>query len=290
MGVQGLVEFKIEVETGLAQKRVKPFARSRRDEEAGVLAHLVKVGGDIGAPVLGRADKCPRFGLGDRQPLAVDVEPVMVGAAPGPFVIVLAMLRIGHGDIGVMHVRPLGEPVGAIGVDHHDLVDDGLVQKRLDLGALRRGQVIENERRGIIARGFRAVHAVGELDNDRLIFRDLSVGLAQGELGLSDLFKPSLVGGRGDGDAQDGTAEMTAADGLYANAVRRGGDGLYVGRMHFRRENDLAALIPQNRFGCRDRRIIAGVKIQQVRNRFGRVVRLEIGRCGASRGQGQGQR
>ena len=123
------------------------------------------------------------------------------------------MLGIGDRNFGAMHVRPLGEAVRAVGIDHHHQVDHHLVEQLLDFRALGRGEVIEQRHGAVIAGTLRPVHAMGDLNDGGMVGGRLGrVRSDQAALGGADLFKPRLIVGGGDGDAVDRPAKMATSD------------------------------------------------------------------------------
>ena len=271
--VEQLVHLEIELQSGLAEKRVKAVHRSWRDEEGGVAAHLVQVRGDVGHPVMGCVHECGSFGLGHGQPLAVQVEPVMIGPPPRPGAGVLAMLGVGNRSLGMMDVHVVGKAARPVRIDQDDLVDHRGFEQSLDFLALCCGEEVEQGRAGIVAGRLGSVHAVGHLDDDRGLLGDFSraAGVRERQMSLANLLQPGLIGRGGGGHAKDGTSEVGPPDHLDADSVGGGRYGAGITMEHFRRGDDFPGRKAGHILRLGDGAVIGDVLREQVFNRARRV-------------------
>jgi|GEM_PF-4534628 len=101
------------------------------------------------------------------EPVTVQVEPVVVGAAAGPGLEVLAVLRIGHGHAAPVAVGPVHKPIPAVRIEHGIDDEHSLRQQRIDLRSASRRQVVKRKQRRFGAAGFVAMDAVAQVGDDR---------------------------------------------------------------------------------------------------------------------------
>ena len=114
-------------------------------------------------PFADRRDLAARFRLGQSEPVAIQIEQIMVEAPAGPLLVVLGSGRIGnrHGAarLGIMLYEAIA-PVRVLRrIDHDEGVrEDGFDPRIAPCGE----QVIGQSERGIAARDFVTMHAVGK--------------------------------------------------------------------------------------------------------------------------------
>ena len=80
--------------------------------------------------------------LGLQQPLAVQIEPVMVGAPTRPFVILHPVVGIPDHRLAAVLLQPCDAPCVTVGVMDRQQQDDAAGQDFLNFFALRGGEVI----------------------------------------------------------------------------------------------------------------------------------------------------
>ncbi len=142
--------------------------RCRWKEVGAVAAHLVQVDHDLRQPLEQDRDTAAALGLCLREPVAIQIEEVMVGAAAGPGLVVFGGQAQGVGDAGATGPGGLDEAPATIGVlqrvDQHDrLAQDG----RGPWVVLRGQQMVRLEHRCAGRRDLVAVHAVQQRHHDR---------------------------------------------------------------------------------------------------------------------------
>src|SRR5690606_6319453 len=99
--------------------------------------------------------------MNHRHPVAVKIEPVMVGSAARPWLIKLAAVGIGNQHIFTfMRVCPMRETTQSVRVYAWINQYYGISQKLVYCSTLRRSQIINHSKRGVRATGLVAVHTV----------------------------------------------------------------------------------------------------------------------------------
>ena len=83
-----------EVERAGGRVRVVAARDAGLEEERGVAAHLVEVGRELGPPAMPKGHPPLRLRVLHQQPVAVEVEEVVVRPAAGPRLVVLAVLPV----------------------------------------------------------------------------------------------------------------------------------------------------------------------------------------------------
>ena len=92
---------------GLWGEGVDHFGDAGLEEVGAVdVAHFVVVGDDVGLPVVEEFEAALGLGVDGGEPVAVEVEPVVVGAAIGPAFLVLAITAVGAGVLAAVAVGP----------------------------------------------------------------------------------------------------------------------------------------------------------------------------------------
>ncbi len=201
------------------------------EEVGGVGPHLVEVGHHVGPPPVELLEAGSGLGLLRQEPVAVEIEPVVVGAAVGPGLAVLAVPAVGDQHPAAVHVGPLGEPPQAVGVERRVEDDHRLGEQALDRLPPRRRQVVGDEKRRVRAARLVAVDAVAEVDHHRhaggagLTRRRIGEPPVRGE----DLVEPRQVLGRRDREVEERPLLVGAADGLDRHPLGARGEGLHVG-------------------------------------------------------------
>ena len=145
----------------------------------------MQVEAQLGMPV--EEHRHPRAGLplGQGEPVAVQVEQVVVAAARGPAVPVAHVLVVDdrHGAVPAL---PVGEETGAaVGILHGIDQEHAALEQRLRFGARVGGQVMEQGEGGVAAGGLVAVHAGADPEGEgaaRVLAR--GHGAATGQEGL----------------------------------------------------------------------------------------------------------
>ena len=144
-------------------ERVVARGNARRKKERGLRVHLVVIREHIGFPGVVDLDPPPAFGLLQPQPVAVEIKPIVVGAAARPDFAVLSVLGIRNEVFAAVGISPVCKPAEAIRVQHRVEQDDGIGEEAVDGSPLGRGQVIGHHGRGIATAGFVPVDAVSHI-------------------------------------------------------------------------------------------------------------------------------
>ena len=90
---------------------VHPRRLSGLEEEGSVGAHLVMIGQDVRLPVVEDHEPVLALIMLRRQPVAVEVEPIVVETSAGPGLAELAVVRIAHARYALVAVHPGGKPL-----------------------------------------------------------------------------------------------------------------------------------------------------------------------------------
>ena len=122
-------EFVVQVAVKIGREiRVFGVALARLEEKRAVGSHLVNVVGDVGIPLPDVGQPVAGFFLGGRHEVAVEVKPVVIKPATGPYLVVFAVVGVGHEGAALVHIEPVGGPVAAIGVEYGFDMHNGLIQ------------------------------------------------------------------------------------------------------------------------------------------------------------------
>ena len=242
--------------------------RLRREVVRRIAAHLVEVDEHQRVPLLEHAHSPERLGLGERDPIAVEVEEVVVGATARPSLVVLGRQPIEVWSDAVALREVLDEAVAAIRVlgrvdQHQHVLADG-VDHRV---ALRRQQVIGGEHRGIRRGDLVPVDAVGEPDHRRQrghqsIRFVLGGGPRVGERAHAgaDLLQPGEVARRTDRDIDERAALPGARVLPHANPIGcRSLQRFEVTQDLLRRRDGAPRLESEHRLESGDRGVVARV-------------------------------
>ena len=247
-GIEGVEDLAVEIgqtrriepgagvaaEQGAVLQGARPDPRVQRlglgrEEEGLVRAHLVAVDDHLGPPVADQGGVTLGFGLGLDEPVAVQVEQIMVVAAAGPGLVPLGRGGVGIGQGAAARGEAVEETLAPVRVLGRDEDDDGVGQP--GLGGRVGQQATGGLHGGVGGADLIAVDRIGHPDQDRLI-RDQGGGLlgrgaariGQGAgVGL-DLVQPGDVGGRADGGPEQGAALPTRR--IVADGDLVGGCGL----------------------------------------------------------------
>ena len=208
-----------------------------------------------------------RLGVLQRQPVAVQVEPVVVEAAAGPGLVLLDVGGVGNGGFAAARVHPARKARHAVGVDAGVDQHHRVAQHLLDGRALGRRQVVHCQQRGVGAAGLVAVHAVAHPEHGgHLTYVEPARHSRVGELvvlGL-DLGDVALVCGRGNGEQQQGPVLVGAGVLGDGNAVGGRVHGPHVEQQLVVAGVPFAHFVAQHRGGRWDGRVVADVLGQVV--------------------------
>ena len=108
-GVQAIIQ-------GVGYNRVVARTFAGIEIKCLVGTHLVVVCHHVGLPFVKELQPCLAFGVDGHEPVAVEVEPVMIHAATGPYFVVLTVERIGHKGGSLVHIGPVGVAFASVGV------------------------------------------------------------------------------------------------------------------------------------------------------------------------------
>ena len=101
-----------------------------------------------------------RFRHLNRQIIPIQIEPVVIGAATGPGLILFQIIRIANQVLTLARVYPTGKAVKAVRIDRGINEDDRLIEKFVYGRPLRRGEMVEGNQGGIGAAGLIAMDAM----------------------------------------------------------------------------------------------------------------------------------
>ena len=180
-----------EVEGRGRRVRVVPGRDAGLEKERGLGAHLVVVGRDLGPPAVPERHPPPALPERRREPVAVEVEEVVVRPPLRPRLVVLPVLRVGHGHGAPPAVGPVDEAVAPVRVEERVEQHDDLAEHGLDL-ALGGGEVVEVDERGLGPRRLVPVDGV-PLVHDGRHPGDLGVGDRLGRLAQPDVLGLDLA-------------------------------------------------------------------------------------------------
>lgn len=193
--------------------------RHPRLEEVGrVGSHLVKVEHHVRFPVMEHLHPSLAFRVLQRQPVAVQIEPIVIGSSAGPGLLVLAVVRVTVGNGASIVIGPLGEPFEPVGVQTRIQQDNHVIEQLLMGWPFRRRQVIGHQRRRITAARLVAVHAVPHVDycRQRADVEIVGVGgIGQLKMPPADRFELLLVLFRG--DCQHHQRSAAIASSIFSN-------------------------------------------------------------------------
>src|SRR5690606_1792381 len=97
----------------------------------------------LGSPSSPKSMASDGFGLGEGHPVAVKVEPVVVGSTAGPGHVVFDVRGVFGGDGSSAAVDPVGEAVAAIGVVIGEENNDAIFEYVFGEGVVAGGETIE---------------------------------------------------------------------------------------------------------------------------------------------------
>ena len=83
----------------------------------------------------------------ERQPVAVEVEPVVVGSSARPHLVVLAIEWVGDKRLRPVHVRPVGVPIASVRIQDRLDVEDPLAPVALDFRSGPRHEPVRRQHR-----------------------------------------------------------------------------------------------------------------------------------------------
>ena len=108
------------------------------EEESRIAAHFMMVGKDIRFPFMVFSNPGLRFGMLKGQPVSIQVEPVMIGPSPGPYLIVFSVIRVRAWIFSFIGICPGGKPLKTIRIDGGVNQDDGILKYIINFTALSR--------------------------------------------------------------------------------------------------------------------------------------------------------
>ena len=126
----------------LRGERVCSVWHSWLKEEGRIGAHFMMICENIGLPFVERCNAGPAFGELCRQPVPVEIEPVVVSSATRPYFVVLAVVVIRIQVVASVGVGPVGEALKAIGIITRIKEDYNIAEQVFNLLPLCGGQMI----------------------------------------------------------------------------------------------------------------------------------------------------
>ncbi len=217
-------ERRRQLEGPFRRVRVVPARDPGLEEIGRVAAHLVDVCQHLGAPVVEQRHPALRFGMLRHEPVAVEIEPVVVGPPARPRLRVLPVLSVPRGDPAPVGVDPVDETVPPVRVvvGVHD--DHRVLQQAVHGRSAARGQVIEHQHGRLGTAGLVAVHAVAHVDDDghgldRGV-RDLAGRVGQPVVGQPDFLQAPMIGRRRDHGVVQVAPLVGSAVPVHDDAVR----------------------------------------------------------------------
>ncbi len=207
----------------------RPHRLGRLEEVRAGGAHLVVVGDHVGPPPLVPRDAGLGLGVHQGEPVPVEVEPVVVGPAAGPHLVVLPVQGVGHHGLGPVHVGPPGVPVPAVGVQVGLHEEDAVGQVALHLAGARH-QPVRGEHGGLRRGGLVAVDAVAQVHDHGHVGRGggIAVGGGGGQVRGPDVLEAAQVLRRADREHGHGPMLVRHPDLLVGGPVREAGQLLHV--------------------------------------------------------------
>ena len=195
-----------------------------------VFPHFVVIGVDVRPPFMKLRHPAPGLGMLENQPLPVEVEPVMVGAAAGPEGVVQLVPGVRDRHVGAVHMVPGRHPAAAIGIEYGDEDDDALFQRGFDFSAPGRGQMIGHRHRRVGGAHLGAVDAVIEPSHHRHVRAHFLVAarVAQGDMGGLDRIEALVVFRAGDDQTENRAALMGMGDILHRDSGRHFRQGAQI--------------------------------------------------------------
>ncbi len=260
-GVVG-ADFCCEVDVQARRERMGARGYAGLEEEGRIAAHLVVVGQNIGLPGVVLRHAALAFGVLCVEPVAVQVEPVMIRASAGPHLVVLARRRVGHGRDAFMGIDPTGKAVAAIGIDAGVEQNDALAQQRVNARALRRRQVVGRQQRGVGSARFVAMDRVAQPDHGGHIRRlqpRRQRRVDEFEVFGANVFQIAVVGRVGNREQKQRPLLVGAGILGQRDALGEFGQFFHVGHALVVRHVPFANLVAQKLLRRGNRRIVGNI-------------------------------
>ena len=207
------------------------FGFARHEEVIAVAALLMEIKLDVGLPAVEQGQSALALGVLVGQPVAVEVKPVVIGAAVGHVFPVLAIVGVGAGHQPPMTVGPVGKAVQAIGIEHGVENDHHVLELGLQGRVLHCIQIVGHQRSGVAAAGLVTVDAVHHVQHSGLVL-EIWTGVRINDVtpGRLDGIQPGQVCLGRDGVADQGPAAVTGGMVPQGHHALRGvGESVQIG-------------------------------------------------------------
>ena len=112
---------------------------------------------DIGKPLMVEFKTVLAFYMHGQIPVAVEVKPVVIGAAAGPYFVVLAVVRVGNERSCFVLIDPTHKTVATVGIQNGFDKNEGFVQEFFCFVVFAGRQIVSRQNHRFTARGFVAV-------------------------------------------------------------------------------------------------------------------------------------
>ena len=230
--------------------------RAGREEIGAVAAHLVRIDQHHRLPFGHRRNLAARFGLGQREPVAIEIEQVMVIAPARPGLVVPGGVAITRRCDAELRVIGIGEPRPPIGVLAGVDDDHAFAQDRIDQRVpLRSEQVIGQHQRRVRSADLVPVHAVGQ-PGHRHAVRPRRAAIADAlQIGANAIDARHVLAA-GNHRIDERAAFPAARIFDQSHPLGRGfGQRFHVIDQHFGSGDLLARTVPRHLLQRRDRRV-----------------------------------
>src|SRR6056297_975543 len=138
-----------EILIDLRCQRIGSGWYSRLEKIGGVGAHFMLIGNNIWAPFMKFSYSAAAFGMLNRHPVAVEIEPVVVGSSAGPYLIKFARIGVGYRGGAFMDIYPSSKTVQAIGVKSGIQENNRIFQHRIHFNSCCRSKVVGCQHGGV---------------------------------------------------------------------------------------------------------------------------------------------
>ena len=163
--------------------RIVSGRNSGLEKKRGTGAHLVVIRKNLRTPAVKQFESALRFRVLCRQPVPVEIKPVVIGPSAGPGFVMLPVGRIAHGDSPSVAIGPVREAIPSVGIEHRIENDHSFLQSIIHGRTAAGRKMIEIQDCGLRSACFISVNAVTLIEHDRhgrkLFVRNIPRGIRQ---------------------------------------------------------------------------------------------------------------
>src|SRR5690606_9984716 len=141
---------------------------SRLKKEGIVGAHLMKIEHNVWLRFLNFRYSAPGFRMLDRQPVPVEIKPIMVRPCSWPDFIQLPVVGIAVHMVTFMGIDPGGKTVNAVGIDCRIKQQDNIFQLLFDF--IGSGTMIGRNKGGVSPAGFVSMNRMSHIHHNGHVF------------------------------------------------------------------------------------------------------------------------